>query len=62
MQLIAAQWDDLAAEYESSILKCVESSSAVGANRLHLFNTASECRAKAASFRTLSDLVQSPTR
>jgi len=28
--------------------------------QVHLFNTASECRAKAASFRTLSDFVQSP--
>jgi hypothetical protein len=26
----------------------------------HLYITASECRAKAASFRTLSDIVQSP--
>ena len=28
--------------------------------QVHMFNTASECRAKAASFRTLSDFVQSP--
>ena len=28
--------------------------------QVHLFNTAPECRAKAASFRTLSDFVQSP--
>ena len=27
MQIIAAQWDDLAAEYESSILECVGASS-----------------------------------
>ena len=26
MQVIAAQWDDLAAEYESAVLKCVEAS------------------------------------
>ena len=28
--------------------------------QVHMFNTASECRAKAASFRTLADFVQSP--
>ena len=31
-----------------------------GRRQVNLFNTASECRAKAASFRTLSDFVQSP--